>query len=409
MSAFSLKHRWMVLAFLSLLRIAAAQDDFLDAVDDHLKFSACNGDVRVRLSGLLDMEGYYVEQPPPSLIQTSQNYLLNPRLTLFLDAQLGEQFYLFAQTRVDRGFDPGDEEVTARLDEYALRYTPFSDECFNLQVGKFATAVGNWTQRHDSWENPFVTAPLPYENLTSVWDVVAAYSAGTLNSWITSDKSLRIPIIWGPSYTSGLSAFGHVEQFDYAAEIKNAPISSRPGYWDGTSLGWENPTFDGRFGWRPDEAWNFGVSGSVGPYLVPEGVITLPKGKGIDDYREILLAQDASFAWHHWQVWAEVFETRFQVPNVSNADTLAYYVEAKYKFTPQFFGALRWNQQLFADMPGSSGGNVDWDGDAWRADAALTYRFTTHLQAKLQYSFLHQELSTQEDQHLIAAQVTVRF
>ena len=30
------------------------------------------------------------------------------------------------------------------------------------------------------------------------------------------------------------------------------------------------------------------------------------------------------------------------------------YIEAKYKFTPQFFGALRWNQQLFSTIPVSS-------------------------------------------------------
>jgi hypothetical protein len=48
--------------------------------------------------------------------------------------------------------------------------------------------------------------------------------------------------------------------------------------------------------------------------------------------------------------WAEVFETRFEVPNVGNAD-LSYYLEAKYKITPQLFVALRWNQQLYGESP----------------------------------------------------------
>ena len=37
---------------------------------------------------------------------------------------------------------------------------------------------------------------------------------------------------------------------------------------------------------------------------------------------------------------------------MGNADTFAYYLEGKYKFTPQFFAALRWNQQLFRHRPG---------------------------------------------------------
>ena len=96
--------------------------------------------------------------------------------------------------------------------------------------------------------------------------------------------------------------------------------------------------------------WSFGFSASNGSYFRPEAQATLPPGRDIGDYRELVLGQDASFAWHHLQVWAEVYEARFEVPRVGNADTLAYYLEAKYKFTPQFFGALRWNQQLFSNV-----------------------------------------------------------
>ena len=77
---------------------------------------------------------------------------------------------------------------------------------------------------------------------------------------------------------------------------------------------------------------------------------TLPPGRDIGDYREFVLGQDVSFAWRHLQLWAEFYEARFEVPRVGNADTFAYYyIEAKYKFTPQLFGAIRWNQQLFGN------------------------------------------------------------
>src|SRR5271154_6608445 len=97
------------LAVLFLAGRAAAQEDFLDSLDDHLKFSACQGALAGHISGLLDLEEYYVQQPAPSLIYEDHSFLFNPRLTLNLDAQLGPQVYLFAQARADRGFDPSAE------------------------------------------------------------------------------------------------------------------------------------------------------------------------------------------------------------------------------------------------------------------------------------------------------------
>ena len=399
-----------IMAFFVIVRVACGSDDFLDALDDNLKFSTSNGGVEGRISGLLDLEEYYVQQPAPGLIYENHSFLFNPRLTLNLDVQIGPQFYLFAQARADRGFDPSSKsDGQVRADQYALRYTPWEDGRVNLQVGKFATAVGSWSKRYESWENPFVTAPLLYENQTSVSDVAAPPHGTVLNGFSTTNKDTQLPIIWGPSYTSGASIFGSIGKFDYAVEIKNAAISSPPYSWSATSVGFGNPAYSGRVGWRPDEAWNLGVSSSVGTYLNPAASNYLPPTEGLDSYREITVAQDASFAWHHLEVWAECYETRFQVPAMGNADTIAYYVEAKYKFSPEFFAALRWNQQFFNTVPDGMGGNVAGGSDAGQIDAAFTYRFSPHLQAKIQYSFLDQDVPVREQHSFVAGQLTVRF
>ncbi len=191
--------------------------------------------------------------------------------------------------------------------------------------------------------------------------------------------------------------------------MKNASLSSRPESWNVTENGFENPTFSTRVGFRPNEAWNFGLSASEGPYFRREAEPTLPPGRDIDDYREFVLGQDASFAWRHLQVWAEFYEARFQVPRVGNADTFAYYVEAKYKFTPQLFGALRWNQQLFGTISDGYSHSVRWSEDLGRIDIAVAYRFTPHAQLKLQYDYQHETTGPGDDNHLLAAQFTVRF
>jgi hypothetical protein len=385
-------------------------DEVLDRLDTALTISAFEDNLRARLSGTLDLEFYNFQQPAPGLINSEHDNLFNPRLTLFLDTQLGSQFYFFSQARLDRGFDPSDEGAQIRLDEYALRITPWRDGRFTFQVGKFATVLGNWVPRHLSWDNPFINAPLVYENVTAIQDKYAPYSPFYfIYAPYYYGKYAFNPVIWGPSYASGMSVSGRVNWFEYAFEVKNASLSSRPESWTFTENGLENPTFSGRVGFRPNEAWNFGVSASDGAYFRREAEPTLPPGRDIDDYREFVIGQDVSFAWHHLQLWAEFYEARFQVPNVGNADTFAYYIEAKYKFTPQFFAAVRWNQQLFNTISDGYGHNVHWSEDLGRIDVAATYRFTPHTQLKLQYDFQHETTGAHDDNHLFAAQFTVRF
>src|SRR6266511_2596661 len=385
-------------------------DDFFDQLDSTLTLSAFHDNFRARLSGTLDLEIYNFEQPAPGLIDSNIDTLFNPRLTLFLDAQIGSQIYFFAQSRLDRGFDPSDHGAQVRLDEYALRVTPWEDGRLTVQIGKFATVVGNWVPRHLSWENPFINAPLVYENVTSIQDKSAPSSPlYFIYAPYYSEKYAFNPVIWGPSYASGISVSGRLARFDYAFEMKNASLSSRPESWNVTEQGFENPTFSGRVGFRPNEAWNFGLSASEGPYFRREAESTLPPGRDLDDYREFVLGQDVSFAWRHLQVWAEFYEARFEVPRVGDADTFAYYIEAKYKFTPQLFGAIRWNQQPFGDVSSPDGGSIRWSENLARVDLAAGYRFTSHTQLKLQYSYQHETTGRGNDNHLVAAQLTTRF
>ena len=152
-----------------------------------------------------------------------------------------------------------------------------------------------------------------------------------------------------------------------------------------------------------------GFSFSTGPYLSPESSNDLPKGKKISDYDQITFGGDIAYAWHHWQLWGEVFLSRFEVPNVGNADLAAYYLELKYKITARLFAAGRWNQELFGQVKDGLGGEQGWGNDMYRADLALGYRFTRHLQTELQYSFGHRNSTLQQGEQLLAAQVTAKF
>ncbi|MDX1952838.1 MAG: hypothetical protein SFY81_11700 [Verrucomicrobiota bacterium] len=408
------KQQRAIVALLCLIPTAStlSQTQFLETLDERLRYSSGNGLFRAEINGLLDAEAYYIDGNPPGLLFSDDDLLFSPRATLFLEAELGKHLYGLVQFRADRGFDPGaDENGDARLDEYFLRYTPLEQPVFQLQVGKFATVFGNWVARHDSWENPLINAPLAYENVTIVSDVTAPTSPAAFlaRGNKPDEKGAWLPVLWGPSYSSGVLISGVVNRFEYALEFKNASISSRPTVWDATDLDWENPTWSGRVGYLPSPEWRVGASASHGAYLLPSARGGLPPGDDLDDYNQTTVGVDLSYAWRHFQVWAEAIAASFEVPTVGDADTISYYLEAKYKWTPQLFTAARWGQQFFDTVNDGNGNWVKWDRDIWRAELALGYRFDRHLQTKLQYSYSRQEGAFQQGEQLLAAQVTLKF
>lgn len=405
---------------LSSTLVAHASDAWFDRLGDALEFSSLDGDARARISGTLDLEGFGFSQPAPGLIGSPGEALFSPRLTTFLDAQWGEHVYVFVQHRTDRGFDPGRRRLRGRLDEYAVRVIPWPEARFNVQVGKFATIVGNWVGRHGSWDNPFVTAPFAYEQLTGIWDAAAAQSAAELLSWAhvrprlpagtpARDKPLRLPLLWGPVYVTGVAMAGGRGRMSFAVELKDASLSSRPRRWDYDAFEFRHPTVAARVGFRPNAMWNFGLSASRGTYLQDDATPTLAPGRGLGDYRQEMLAQDLSFAWHHFQLWAEFFEARFTIPTVGNAEVFSYYVEAKYKFTPQWAGAVRWNEQLYGRISGPGLASMRWGANVRRLDVGPAYRLSAHAQLKFQYSLEHREGEPRAFGHLAALQLTVRF
>lgn len=401
-----------------------AAQEWLEHLSDHLNFSLADGAVHARISGSVDLEGYAYSNPVADLVSGPDDAFLNPRLNLYLDAQIGTRGYLFALARVDHGFDTYEEDrqTQGRFDDYALRVElsePQSGRLL-LQAGKFATVVGNWTKRHTAWENPFITAPLPYQNLTGVWDVEPVSSVGVLLAWaqvnpvgsadaVLADKKLRVPVIWGPAYAHGVSVAGKWGRLEYAGEVKATGLSSRPERWDEGFSGRERPTFSARVGYRPGPEWNFGFSASSGEYLDRSDHPQIPAGLDRHDYREIVLAHDLSYAWHHFQFWAEIYAARFRIPRIADVDTLAWYAEAKYRFTPRLAGAVRWNQQMFGDVITSTGRTFSAGRQTWRIDLAPSFRFTSQIQLKLQYSLQQDRPAREQSTQSLSGQITMRF
>lgn len=361
------------------------------------------------LSGArFDLNFYTIDGTPPGLLapDPGDDLLIAPRFTLPVDVFWSDWLYGFGKLRFDTGFHPGLAEHELRADEYFVRFGP-PDAAFQIQAGKFATVFGGWVQRHEGDDDAFVQAPLAYNELTSVIDQRAFPGVAAIAGNRLKPNNVRswIPVIWDAAYIPGFSVFGKAGGLDYAAELKSHSNSSRPAVWDGWDFA--NPTWTGRVGHRPNAAWNYGASLSHGAYLQGDS------GVDIGDFDQTTAGLDLSYAHHHWQIWAEILYSQFELPNIADdAQIWSYFIETRYKITPQLFAALRWNQQLYNELSvpaAAGGGSTNWDNDVYRIDAAFGYRFDPNTQLKLQYSWTHQNADFQNGENMVGLQLTTRL
>ncbi len=385
---------------------ALAEDDPVDAFLDDLRqatqFQTDDGSMSLDFDFYVTVDNWVVSQPPPGIMQTAENYLVSPRLSMMGTFRLNDWLSVFALGNVDRGFDPTDGSAQIRPDEYFVRLDPF-DGVAKFTFGKEATCFGQWVNRHFSWQNPLVNAPLTYEWITTI----NTTNGRVARKNVLANRHTWTPVIWGPSYTSGGQLNGTIGCIDYALEIKNNALGSNPDQWDLWNHGFYGDalTYSGRLGWRPTMEWTIGASASSGSYVVPGAFANW------DDLRQTVVGADLSWSHGQLEVWSEVNWSQWDVRAgpVSAAGTVAlvsYFVESKWKFAPAWWLAGRWNQQLPGDKPFS---NDQWDDDVWRIDGCLGWHINRSVTAKAQYSYTQESGTIHQGEHVFDLQLVFEF
>jgi hypothetical protein len=377
-------------------------EGFIERLRPNLRFADESGHFRAQVSGLVDLDFHRFEGPAPGLLRSTDGRLWSPRISLFLDFQVGRELYGFVQARADRGFDPADQSARVRIDEYALRYAPGGGRQIGFQIGQFATVAGQWPLRHLSWQNPFINAPLLYEHPTGLTDLRPLGSAKDLR-YAEYDGYYANPLIWGPAYTTGLAAFGSQDSFEWAVEIKNGSLISRPEFWPLDAMGFEHPSLTGRIAWEPDPRWTFGLSGSRGSFAGPHG---FPQP---EDFQQSLFLVDASYEHRHLQIWTEIAWSSFSMPGIAEKlHSTSWFLTVRYKVTPRLSVAMRWNDQRFSSYRYYGKDQGPWGDELRRLDFAATWRLNAFAQWLIELD--HYWEDDREGRRLVlSTRLTVRF
>jgi hypothetical protein len=352
------------------------------------RVSSADGYWRADLRPDIELGYWHTDTPAPGLLSFAGTDFFQPRLSLGFNLTAGDEWLLHVLTRWDRGFDVGSrEDGDFRVDEAFLRWRPLGDGRLNVQVGKFATCFGNWVPRHGYWDNPFLMPPLPYDSQLASNDRSAKNpSPATIAK--RGGKRAWVPIIWGPAYSTGVSLFGSDGNWDYAVEVKNADLSSRPDSWSPWEENGSHPSVTGRVGYRPDAAWTFGLSASHGTYLRHDAEPTLRSGDQRDDFAHTVVGADARWSHHQFQVLGEVLASRSHTTAAGDLDAFAYYIEGRWKLNSMIFIATRWAQEWNDDFSLAGAKAVrSYTREIWRATVAAGFRVTENILMKTEYGY----------------------
>ena len=412
---------------------ADPMESFLERLRQFQSFGTEDGQISFNADLWLTLDYMVFSTPPPGFIQTSNGQIFAPTLSGLFTLDISKHLEFVFLGLVNRGFDPTETSVQSQPAEYYTQLTPFDTPVLNFKGGKFQTAFGQWTNRHFSTQNSLINAPMMYGQMTSVTDgndgaSIAPNTTSLVNRKNSASPPVTkwIPIVWGPSYASGFQLNGTVgtlQQLDWAFEMKNASLSSRPQEWDLWNRGFNYPTFTGRAGYRPDAAWNIGVSGSSGSYISQAAYdrfsTTSKAGSSISESRQNVVGTDISYAHGPIELWSEFAWSQYEVPDakagkaVGNIGAYSYFIESKWKFMPQFWLSGRWNQQMYSNVtpatgPGA-GSETPWYNNLWRADACLGFKINRFTQFKVQYSYTEEAGNVDPGQNLFAVELVIQF
>jgi class 3 adenylate cyclase len=370
------------------------------------------GGFQVDIGGRMELSGYLPQSSPSWLIDETDPFF-SGRLSLFADIFLGSRLYGLVEFRADRGEVPGSGPIKTRIQQAFLRYTFLSSRRLHLQVGKFVSPFGEYSQRHHTAADPFIRPPLLHEYRTMICPGFAPRFNDGFIRWKDNPDRFRpigAPIIWATPYQPGIMIFGSIGKFDFRVAAVNSAPSSDPVQWvPDFNQGW-NYSLVAHLGWRISPELTVGISFDYGPYSLESIKDQLPRGYSINDYNQIMWAVNATYTRGKIAVRMELIYDTWEVPNViEDPIDISYYLEVKYKFLPGLFGALRYNGIYFNKIPYSNGEKDKWDYDARRWQFGVGYAFSRRLEVRAEYMINRTIGPYDPEDNLFALQWTWRF
>ena len=300
---------------------------------------------RAMLLGHVDAELWETDTSSNLLSRNSGRPSTLGRLTLWGAVEPHSRLVLYALLESELG--SAVDAAHHDLEQVALRYTP--DSRLAVEAGKITMPLGGFAGRRFSWRNPLIGRPDAY------------------------------PVL----YPYGLTISGVASVIDYRAAVVSLPVvheeyTPDPSHAARPVLG---------IGITPVTGVRLGAGYTWGPYLGDAHSVTQLDGRRWSSYEQRVMIVDLAASHGYFELFAEAGVSDYVVPRTAEPVTgFAYFVEAKYTFTPRFFiaGRLERNDYPFV-RPVSPTFWVARKTDFHNEEVGLGYRFGASTLLKASY------------------------
>jgi hypothetical protein len=303
---------------------------------------------RLRIQGLSDAEVWNTDPDFSRLTRNEGETAPLGRLRLWAigDFMKGLQGFVLGEVEGGSGTDDGEKDTELR--QAYLRYSFSAPKRLILQAGKLTLPYGNFSRRYFSNANPLIGNPLNYEI----------------------------------SYPLGIQLSGAISRFDFMAAALDGPLTRQD--YDSEPESSVRPALAA--GVTPATGLRIGGYYTQGEYLEKIAQWWLLPGDQIGDFHEKVVGLDFQFSRAHFELNAEMTQSRLEVPYAGDARGRAYYAEPKYTFSPRWYGALRYER---GDLPEAHWMFATvWSAEQRRVhdvEAGIGFRITPGLLVKASY------------------------
>ena len=364
-----------------------------------------SGSVQFGLSGRADLDAYRTGDDPTELLGETGTYIA-PRVRLFGDLFVGDDWFATAEARLDRGPSESTDGYEVRIEQAYLRWSPL--EIAALQLGRFASPFGTYPSRHHTAGDWFIRPPLMYEYRTVV---LADRVPATTDAWMTwkddpSRRAVGAPPVWGAPYQWGSMAFGVLRDLSWRVAYMNSAPASGPDQWD--ELDFERGNLVAAIGYRFAPWVRTEVSYSNGSFLgrdlTPE---QNPTVHGPGWFAQQIFSGEVLFELAHTQVRAEALHDTW-VYAEEDAIDISWSVEARQELFQDWFVAGRLGQIRFSDVE-TTAGDQPWDYNVQRVQVAGGYRLASNAEVRAEYLTQATDGPVDPDDDVLALQLWWAF
>ena len=327
------------------------------------------------LEGVADGEFWATDSGSALLTRNDGHPALLGRLQLFGGVVLRPELQLLVTGELEGGKGGEEGKTEVSVDQLVLRYLHSS--LLVIDIGKFPTPVGTFSNRRFSPRNPLIGSPDGFP-VTYPWGVVVGGTSTRLD------------------YRAALVSLPYTHE-DYVPDPSPAPHLVLGG------------------GFTPLTGLRIGASFTRGPYLGRDLDASLPSGTFWQDYSQQVFAFDGRFSRGYFEFYGELALSRYEVPTRSETlDGIAYYGEFKFTWWPRFFTAVRLERNQYASIVPVTGG--PWDArlvNLYDGEVGVGYRLWPRTLVKLSYRWDHwpgdaNQPAPSPDGHALALQLSQR-